>query len=99
MLQIKRLRFVLLAAALASAFAGRVLSAETVRVVDCVRDASLDVWAAPDVRYAHEVMDEVFKTAGPERSHDRAVTKPVALRERRFPAFSCVVPVRIAGVL
>ena len=25
---------------------------------------------------------------------DRAVTKPVALRERRFPAFSCVVPVR-----
>ena len=59
----KRLRFVLLAAALASAFAGRGLSAETVRVVDCVRDASLDVWAAPDVRYAHEVMDEVFKTA------------------------------------
>ena len=53
----KTLRFVLLAAALVLAFAWKGLSAETVRVVDCVRDASLDVWAAPDVRYAHEVME------------------------------------------
>ena len=62
----KRLRFVLPVAALVSAFAWKGLSAETVRVVDCVRDASLDVWAAPDVRYAHEVMEEVFKAAGLE---------------------------------
>ena len=62
----KRLRFVLPVAVLVSAFAWKGLSAETVRVVDCVRDASLDVWAAPDVRYAHEVMEEVFKAAGLE---------------------------------
>ena len=55
-----------LSAAVAAVFALTGLSAETVRVVDCVRDASLDVWAAPDVRYAHEVMEEVFKTAGIE---------------------------------
>jgi signal transduction histidine kinase/CheY-like chemotaxis protein/ABC-type amino acid transport substrate-binding protein len=52
-----------LAAALA-AFACESLSAETVRVVDCVRDPSLDVWTASDVRYAHSVMEEVFKRAG-----------------------------------
>ena len=62
----KRLRFVLPVAVLVSAFAWKGLLAETVRVVDCVRDASLDVWAAPDVRYAHEVMEEVFKAAGLE---------------------------------
>ena len=49
------------------------------------------------VRRGSEV--DLSHSAGPERSHDRAVTKPVALRERQFPVFSCVVPVRIAGVL
>ena len=52
-----------LAAALA-AFAWKGFSAETARVADCVRDPSLDVWTASDVRYAHAVMAEVFKRAG-----------------------------------
>ena len=53
-----------LAAVMATAFAWKGPCAETVRVVDCVRDPSLDVWTASDVRYAHSVMTEVFKRAG-----------------------------------
>ena len=60
----KSLRYVLPAALMAAAFAWEGLCAETVRVVDCVRDPSLDVWTASDVRYAHAVMTEVFKRAG-----------------------------------
>ena len=41
-------------------------SAESVKVVDCERDASLDVWAAADVKFCRNVMDEVFKKAGIE---------------------------------
>ena len=55
-----------LAVVLAAMCAAQAVRAETIRVVDCVRDSTLDVWAAPDVRYAHEVMEEVFKTAGLE---------------------------------
>ena len=41
-------------------------SAESVKVSDCERDASLDVWAAADVKFCRNVMDEVFKKAGIE---------------------------------
>ena len=41
-------------------------SAESVTVVDCERDASLDFWAAADVKFCRNVMDEVFKAAGVE---------------------------------
>ena len=53
-----------LSAVLAAAVPAEGLSAESVRVVDCVRDPSLDVWTASDVRYAHAVMEEVFRRAG-----------------------------------
>ena len=49
---------------LAAMCAAHAVCAETVRVVDCVRDPSLDVWAASDVRYARAIMEEVFKRAG-----------------------------------
>ena len=51
-------------AALAVVPAALAARAETVRVADCVRDASLDYWAAADVRYCRAVMDEVFKATG-----------------------------------
>ena len=35
-------------------------SAESVKVADCERDASLDVWAAADVKFCRSVMDEVM---------------------------------------
>ena len=54
------------AVAFAALCVAQAVRADVVRVVDCVRDSELDVWAAPDVRYAHEVMEEVFKTAGLE---------------------------------
>ena len=41
-------------------------AAEKVKVADCERDASLDVWAAADVKFCRSVMDEVFKKAGIE---------------------------------
>ena len=55
-----------LVGAIAALCVAPAVRADTVRVVDCVRDSTLDVWAAPDVRYAREVMEEVFKTAGLE---------------------------------
>ena len=40
--------------------------AESVRVADCERDAKLDFWAAADVKFCRNVMDEVFRKAGVE---------------------------------
>ena len=40
--------------------------AEPVRVADCVRDAAIDYWAASDVVFCRQVMDEVFALAGVE---------------------------------
>lgn len=48
---------VLLALAARAAFAGEV------GVADCARDPGLDAWAAADVRYAREVMKDVFEKA------------------------------------
>ena len=53
-----------LVGAIAALCVAPAVRADTVRVVDCVRDPSLDVWTASDVRYAHAVMEEVFKRAG-----------------------------------
>ena len=55
------------AALAACALAAR---AETARVADCVRDAAIDFWAAADVQFCRNVMDEVFARAGvePERA-------------------------------
>ncbi len=50
----------------AVAFAALKASAETVRVADCERDPDMDIWAAADVRYAREVMKDVFAKAGVE---------------------------------
>ena len=46
-----------------------VAGAETVKVADCERDASLDFWAAADNDFCVSVMNDVFKAAGlePER--------------------------------
>ena len=41
-------------------------SAESVDVVDCARDPSLDEWAAADVKFARAVMEDVFAAAGVE---------------------------------
>ena len=41
-------------------------AAGTVKVSDCERDASLDFWAAADVQFCRNVMDEVFRVAGVE---------------------------------
>ena len=41
-------------------------SGAAVRVADCERDARLDFWAAADVEFCREVMDEVFRKAGLE---------------------------------
>ena len=49
-----------------SALALRPLLAETVGVADCERDARLDFWAAADVKFCRNVMDEVFKAVGVE---------------------------------
>ena len=58
------------AAALAAfAFAFAFAEAETVKVIDCVRDASLDFWAAQDSEFCHKVMQEVFREAGYETEH------------------------------
>ena len=56
------MRALFFAATAACALAG----AETVKVVDCVRDASLDYWAAQDSRFCHIVMEDVFRNAGVE---------------------------------
>ena len=40
--------------------------AGTVKVVDCVRNAELDQWAAYDVKFCRTVMDAVFQRAGLE---------------------------------
>ena len=58
---LRRVRNVLLAAALPCAAFG-----EIVHVADSVRDASIDFWAAADVRLCRDVMDEVFALAGLE---------------------------------
>ncbi len=65
----RALLFVLKAAAWAVfaavlAFAALKASAETVSVADCERDSKMDVWAAADVRFAREVMKDVFEKAG-----------------------------------
>ena len=58
-----------LAAAAWLVFAATGARAETVKVADCVRDAAIDFWAASDVRFCRNIMDEVFAMAGvePER--------------------------------
>ncbi len=43
--------------------------AESVKVADCERDASLDFWAAADVEFCREVMKDVFAEAGVEPEH------------------------------
>ena len=60
-----RVRIIL--AALAAFCVALVACAETVRVAECVRDSSLDYWAAADSRFCAIVMDEVFKNAGLEK--------------------------------
>ena len=40
--------------------------AETVKVVECVRDPDLDYWAASDSKFSIAVMCEVFRAAGVE---------------------------------
>ena len=44
-------------------------AAEPVKVVDCVRDAALDWWAAQDNLFCHTVMQDVFAYAGLETVH------------------------------
>jgi len=55
--------FAVLACALSFACAA---VAEQVKVAECERDSSVDVWAAPDVRFCNKVMGEVFALAGVE---------------------------------
>lgn len=50
----------------AVAFAALKASAETVGVADCERDPGKDIWAAADVHFAREVMNDVFRKAGVE---------------------------------
>ena len=64
MVSAKRCAFAAVAAAVALAAAEA--SAETVRVSDCERNPSMDVWAAADVEFAGEVMKDVFEKAGVE---------------------------------
>ena len=47
-------------------FAVAAVQAKPVKVADCERDAKLDFWAAADVTFCRNVMDEVFKKAGIE---------------------------------
>ena len=54
------------AVVVAVAFAAFKASAETVCVADCERDPEKDVWASADVRFAREVMNDVFRKAGVE---------------------------------
>ena len=49
------------------------LSAEVVKVADCVRSAELDHWAAPDVIFCRRIMDCVLKTSGVEIEHVNVV--------------------------
>ncbi|MBR6020854.1 MAG: transporter substrate-binding domain-containing protein [Kiritimatiellae bacterium] len=55
-------------AALCGALAacGAAARAETVSVADCERDAARDYWAAADVEFCRNIMDEVFALAGAE---------------------------------
>ena len=50
----------------AVAFAAFGAAAETVCVADCERDPSKDFWASADVRFARELMKDVFEKAGLE---------------------------------
>ena len=54
------------AVAVAAALIAFKASGETVRVSDCERDHSLDVWAAPDVAFAREVTKDIIERAGLE---------------------------------
>ena len=54
-----------LAAACAAVLAGSA-AADPVKVIDCVRNAELDYWAAQDNAFCRAVMDEVFAIAGVE---------------------------------
>lgn len=46
----------------------RMAGAETVTVADCARDMTIDYWAASDVQFCVDVMQEVFALAGIEPS-------------------------------
>ena len=55
------------AASLSALFLAASAGAEAVKVADCERDAALDFWAAADVKFCCNVMDDVFKKAGLEK--------------------------------